>query len=243
MRVPARRGDRDGHDRRAGHPPTSSPLSSARSATRRAHLTILLRAEAVAAESGERVDRRGGGRRAASAANGRRAQRLRESVRVTPRRAVSYTVVGCCPLPGVSREEGGAGRGRRSAGGSGRRTRCAVRGGAGPSDAREPGVCRADGGVARTREDGGGGERVDRVDRVGATLRRVLRDVFEDVPERVPNLGRAPELVGVVTIGEDGAAPSERAVQASREAGGETTGAARGRRCVVGLDDQVDVVG
>ncbi|HEX9243825.1 MAG TPA: hypothetical protein VF875_15380 [Anaeromyxobacter sp.] len=67
-------------------------------------------------------------------------------------------------------------------------------------------------------------------------------EVPEHVPHRVPDLGRRPEDVRVVAVGEHRAGAPHHAIQAASDPDGERAHAARERPRPVRLDDEVEVV-
>src|SRR6266496_2481502 len=70
----------------------------------------------------------------------------------------------------------------------------------------------------------------------------MAREVAEHVGEGVPDLGGRAEHVRVVAVGEDGAATSHEPVERASDANLEPLHAARERRVVLRLEDEVEVV-
>jgi len=75
-----------------------------------------------------------------------------------------------------------------------------------------------------------------------AALRGVAAVVEEHVRERVADLPRRPQDVGVVAVGQHGSAPAHHPVEAKGDAARERLRAARERPHVVRLGDEVQVV-
>src|SRR4051812_36719763 len=78
---------------------------------------------------------------------------------------------------------------------------------------------------------------------IGAASRKPVLDlVSKDVPDRVGHFARASQRAGVKAIGKERPAEAVRLVEGARHAHGEPLHATCESRCVVGLDEQVDMI-
>jgi hypothetical protein len=133
----------------------------------------------------------------------------------------------------------------RTKAGSGAASGSGLSAGAPPADAQEPGGRRGHGRSGRylRGEEGDGAERVAEA---GAELEtpaaRVVREVPEDVAQRVGDLAAGPQHVRVKALGEDSAAPAHHAVERPRHANRERLHPAGKRLAVLRLHDEVHVI-
>ena len=70
----------------------------------------------------------------------------------------------------------------------------------------------------------------------------MLASVAQDIHERVPDLAWRPEIMAMVAVAPDAPAADQEAIQGARGPNAETPHARRERPCVMGLDDQVEMV-